>query len=274
MRAKKAVLRAAATLGVAALGFAVGAGPAFAANGTAYSKAELVSGNLLGNPIVDPVVEEYDPATGKPGGTIQQPSVNIGDIVKLDLVGLGVSATGDADAGKSQAAVNIADASLSVGLPVVGTKLTIKEAALDTVCTADGGKVSGNATVASVAVKVTQDSPFGPITLADVSVPVGTSPNFGISLNKILGNVPGLGGVDLGEVLLNKQVVANGRITVTGVSAQVLGTGVELGKVTCGPNVPTPEVPVVHPAALGGAAALGIAALAGFGIVRHRRRTN
>nr|WP_157528155.1 choice-of-anchor P family protein [Kibdelosporangium sp. MJ126-NF4]CEL17437.1 hypothetical protein [Kibdelosporangium sp. MJ126-NF4]CTQ91336.1 hypothetical protein [Kibdelosporangium sp. MJ126-NF4] len=246
------VRRAFAVAGIAAIGLAIGAGPALAAESKAYSKAELLTGNLFGQTIVNPIVQEFPP-----GGTIKQPSVNVLGVVGLDLVGLGASATGDQAAGKSQAAINAADATLTVGIPNVG-QLKFTENALDTKCTADGGVLTGSTSLAGARLQLT--GPLG-VSLLDVNIPVDAPPNTGIQLP---------GGV--GEVLINKQVRKNGVITVSAVSAQILGTGFEFGKVTCGPNIPEPQVPVVSPVVGGAAAGLALVGLAGFGVVRHRRK--
>ncbi|WP_158884520.1 choice-of-anchor P family protein [Amycolatopsis anabasis] len=248
--------RALATLGVAGLLTAVGGAPAFASgdsdSGKAYSKAELIKGTVLNQTILDPVVQEYPP-----GGTIEQPKLNIGNVIKLELTGLGVSATGDKDKGKSQASVNVADAALTVGLPNVA-EIRIKENALDSWCEANGGELKGGTTLASVAISV-----IGPngVPLGELKIPFNPPPNFGVKL-------PG----ELGEVLANKQVRKDGVITVTALSINVLGQGgawIEKGKTTCGPNIPTPEVPVAAPEAVG-AAALALGGIGGFAYYRRR----
>ncbi|WP_146231637.1 choice-of-anchor P family protein [Lentzea atacamensis] len=239
-------------LGTAAFGLLVSAGPAMAEAATAYSRAELVSVNV-GPLKVNPIRVEAPPNTA-----IDQPSFNLADIVKLDLIGLGLAANANPPAGTSDASVNAADVALSVGVPGVAG-FEINENAIDVSCKAIGDNLSGTTTAASVSAKVT--GPLGTPVL-DVKIPVNPPPNFGVDL-------PGIG-----SLIVNKQVKKDGVITVTGLELSLLpaiggGGTVELAKTVCGPNTPGGEVPLGTAAGL---AAGVLAAGTGAAIVVFRRR--
>lgn len=123
-------------------------------------------------------------------------------------------------------------------------------------CTADSaGNVAGSATLANAVIK-------GPFGIPTLNLPLNPAPNTGISFLGI-------------NILMNKQVInPDGSITVTALEITVLGTGIEVGKVTCGPNIAVVDGPMVPglPAEGTALAAGALAAVAGAVGVRRTRR--
>ncbi|KAA2262628.1 hypothetical protein F0L68_12050 [Solihabitans fulvus] len=250
------VRRGAAVFGVAALGLLIGAGPAFADTGTAYAKAELINVGLL-NVNASPVRLETPPNHQQ----IPQPSVNIAGLLALDLVGGGLRVDADPSAGTSSAEVNMADAKLTANA-ILG-KLVFQENGFDVKCSAQDGNLTGGMTLASASVKLTAGIPPFSVDLVNVALPVDPAPNTGVDLGPF------------GSILLNKQVVKDGVITVTGFEFSVApgffgGGKIELGKTTCGPNNHKPDVPLGSP--IGLAAGVLVTGVGAGALVSRRRK--
>ncbi|ALG07130.1 hypothetical protein [Kibdelosporangium phytohabitans] len=132
------VRRTFATAGVTAIGLAITAGPAVAAEGKAYSKAELVNGNVFGQTIVSPLKEEFPP-----GGSDSPQNIVVPGVVRVEVKAARTSATGNQALGQSQAEVNTGDTRTEIGIPNVG-QLIVTNNTLDSKCTATGGVLTGN----------------------------------------------------------------------------------------------------------------------------------
>ena len=138
----------------------------------------------------------------------------------------------------------------------------LKAGALSAQCTADSaGNVQGSAQLASAKIVTPGVPPFIPeITL--LNLPLNPPPNFGI-VSGVL------------NLVLNKQVInADGSITVTALEITGIGTGIEIGKVTCGPNLVVVDGPLVPGLPVEGTAvAAGVLAIAA-GAAGTRRLRN
>nr|WP_042183027.1 choice-of-anchor P family protein [Kibdelosporangium sp. MJ126-NF4]CEL15310.1 hypothetical protein [Kibdelosporangium sp. MJ126-NF4] len=247
------VRRTFATAGVMAIGLAIGASPALAAEGTANSKAELVNGNVFGQTIVSPLKKEFPP-----GGTDNPQNIVVPGVVRVEVKAASTSATGNQALGQSQARVNTGDTKTEIGIPNVG-QLVVTNNTLDSKCSAEGGVLTGSTFLAGARIRL-----LGPggIPLMDIPIPVNPAPNTGYALPN-----------GLGEVVFNKIDRSKpGVISATAISISVLGNGAEVAKTVCGPNIPTPQVPAIDPAVGGASAGLALAGLAGFGLLRNRRR--
>jgi hypothetical protein len=243
---------------------------------TSTASASAVNLSLLGTPIPAPATASNDgtqpvQTAGFPTGNISllpaNPIVSAGALGQLAVANpdgssaacaglvapssaLAIAPTGTCDAGSSTTGIQ-----LNLGV------VQLKAGALSAQCTADSsGNVQGSAQLASARIVTPGVPPFIPdITL--VNLPLNPPPNTGI-VSGVL------------NLVLNKQVInPDGSITITALEITGIGTGIEIGKVSCGPNIQVADVPLVPGLPAGGTAiaAGAVAAIAGVAGARRLR---
>lgn len=244
---------------------------------TSTASASAVNLSLLGVPIPPPATASNDgtqptQTAGFPIGGISllpsNPIVSAGALGQLAVANPDGSSAACAGLVSPSSALAIApNGTCDAGNNTTGITLNLgvvqlKAGALSAQCTADSaGNVQGSAQLASAKIVTPGVPPFIPeITL--LNLPLNPPPNFGI-VSGVL------------NLVLNKQVInADGSITVTALEITGIGTGIEIGKVTCGPNLVVVDGPLVPGLPVEGTAvAAGVLAIAA-GAAGTRRLRN
>lgn len=243
---------------------------------TSTASASAVNLSLFGTPIPGPATVSNDGSqpvqtAGFPIGAIALLPAN--PIVSAGALGQLAVANPD---GSSAACAGLISPSSALAIAPTGTcssgdsttgillnlgALQLTAGALSAQCTADSaGNVQGSAQLAGARIVTPAIPPFIPaVTLVDL--PLNPAPNTGIVTGVL-------------NLVLNKQTTnPDGSITVTALEITGVGTGIQIGTVTCGPNVAVIDGPLVPGLpAEGTAIAAGAVAVAAGAIGARRLR--